>query len=172
MNIFKTIKNRIKNNLTAENKENGFSVIEGIAGIAVMSTVAVVGASSLNSDSVMGLFNQAKQAQTASLLQDTMTNIVFYDIDGDPETDTKYAIEEFNKANSEKGFTADYRQNDECLAVQIMADNGLNSIQSEGKDCDGFVNELNRQADEIKKANGGENNDGVLDDNVIFAFFN
>ena len=278
MNIFKTIKERINNNLTAENKENGFSVIEGIAGVAVMSTVAVVGVSNLNSDSVMGLFNQAKQAQTASLLQDTMTNIVFYDIDGDPETDTKYAIdrfnqansekgftadyrqngeclavqvmadnginsiqtdgnncgsfveelnrqadeikrsgsdteinvvsvnhtkqvktasllqdtmtnvafynidndpetdtkyaiEEFNKANSEKGFTADYRQNGECLAVQVMADNGINSIQSEGKDCDGFVNELNRKADEIKKANGGENNDGVLDDNVIFAFF-
>lgn len=152
MNIFKTIKERINNNLTVENKENGFSMVEGVMVIAIMSTMTAVGVSSVNGDGVMGLFDNAKQAQTASLLRDTMTNIVFYDIDGDPETNAEYAVNQFNKVNSEKGFTADYRQDENCLAVQIMADNGINSIRTEGKDCDTFVAELNKQADEVKKS--------------------
>ena len=166
MNIFKTIKERINNNLTVENNENGFSMVEGIMGVAIVSTMTVVGVSSVNGDGEMGLFDQAKQVQTASLLQDTMTNIVFYDIDGDPETDTKYTVDQFNKVNSEKGFTVDYRQNDECLAVQVMADNGLSSVQTDGKNCDTFVAELNDQADEVK------NSDDKTETNVVLAYLN
>ena len=166
MNIFKTIKERINNNLTAENNENGFSMVEGIVGVAIVSTMTVVGVSTVNGDGETGLFDQAKQVQTASLSQDTMTNIVFYDIDSDPETNAEYAVNQFNKVNSEKGFTADYRQNDECLVVQVMADNGLNSVQTDGKNCDTFVAELNEQADEVK------NSDDKTETNVVLAYLN
>lgn len=166
MNIFNKIKNRINENLTTENSEDGFSMIEGVMVIAIMTTLTVVGVGTVNDNSFMGLIDNAKQAQSVLLLQDTMTNIIFYDIDGDPETDTKYAIDRFNKVITEKGFTADYRQNDECLAVQIMADNGVNSIQTDGKNCERFVEELNKKADEIK------NTETEVENNPILAYIN
>lgn len=164
MNIFNKIKNRINENLTTENSEDGFSMIEGVMGIAIMTTLTAVGVGTVNENGFMGILDNAKQAQSASLLQDTMTNIIFYDIDGDPETDTQYAIDEFNKVNTEKGFTADYRQNDDCLAVQVMADNGLNSIQTDGKNCERLVEELNKKADEIK------NTETESEDNPVLAY--
>lgn len=166
MNIFNKIKNRINENLTTENSEDGFSMIEGVMVIAIMTTLTAVGVGTVNDNSFMGLIDNAKQAQSVVLLQDTMTNIVFYDIDGDSETDTQYAIDSFNKVNTEKGFTADYRQNNECLAVQIMADNGVNSIQTDGKNCERFVEELNKKADEIK------NTETELENNPILAYIN
>lgn len=159
MNVFNKIKNRINENLTTESSEDGFSMIEGVMGIAIMSVMTVVGVGSVNNGGITEIFDNAKQAQTASLLRDTMTNIVFYDIDGDSDTTTQYAIDEFNKVNQEKGFIADYRQDENCLAIQIMADNGINSIRTEGKDCESFVDELNKQSDALRKVSDSEANE-------------
>lgn len=171
MNIIKLIKNRINNNLNDKNNEAGFSMLEGVIAIGVMTIITVIGVGSENS-AFKDLLNQAKQVQTASLAQTTMTNIVFYDLDADSETNEKSAVRDFNNENVKKGFTAFAERNNDCIAVQVIADNGLYSIEKTGSDCDAIVEKLEKNVDLFKEPEvvDSESNTGVdlsvLEDNI------
>lgn len=172
MNILKTIKNRFDRNLTIESRDDGFSLVEGVVSIGIITTVALVGVNSTGGYN--GLIDNAKQVQTSSLVRDVMTNIVFYELDGDVNTDANYAVNEFNKVNSEKGFTAYSFENNDCVAVQIVSDNGLNTIDTNGVNCDSLVIKLNEIADNLKPVEepvDDLNKDTeLIDDNVVVEF--
>lgn len=169
MNIIKLIKNRINNNLTDENKEAGFSMVEGIVAIGIMTTITVVGVGSGN-NAFTDLLNKAKQAQTASLAQTTMTNVVFYDLDTDSETNEKSAVRDFNDENVKKGFTAFADRSDDCIAVQVIADNGLYSIEKSGSDCDEVVKRLEKNVELFKEPEIDDTDNGIdlsiIEDNI------
>lgn len=165
MNIIKAFKNRLNNNFTETDSEAGFSLLEGIISITIMTTVMVVGAGMMNEDGgVMGLIDNAKQVQTASLAQTTMTNIVFYDLDTDSDTNEKSAVKDFNDVNVVKGFTAYVERNDDCVAVQVVADNGSDSIEKSGTNCEVLVQKLSKNAVKVEKEVDTNEGDSIIED--------